>query len=637
MAFRQRVGTAWSVLRGTAVDFIDRASRPAPVSVITQTYGEPNAEKIRPGFEQFAEFAFGGNAVVFGVINARAKLFSEARFKFRRLSDKKLFGTDALGKLERPWPNGTTGELLTRMEQDASLAGNAYVRDCGDRLERLRPDWVTIVSWVTEDANGEEVREVLGYVYEPVGDTDRTTAYYPVEEVAHWSPIPDPMANFRGMSWLAPVLKEINADRAMTEHRDKFFRNAATPNMIIKYLGKISPSQKQGLADSIAARHGGPENAGGTLVLDEGADPLIVGSKFSDAQFDELQAAGENRIAVAGGVPAIVIGLKEGLNAAAWSMYRQAMRAFADDTMRPNWRGACASLSVLVDVPSGAELWYDTTDIAALQEGEAEAAGVLQVQAATASTLISAGFDPASVITAITAGDMTLLRHTGLVSVQLLPPGESPAGPVAPAESAAQRSTLEWALAELARAWDPKHHPRDSKGRFSETLGGRIGDALKSGASDALDGFNREQLRREAKKREIPLRRGASADEIKDALWDHHEESGKKAKAPAGLKSPVAHIGDEEWTLAHAAAEKSKLPSGFTTLADWRANMSHLSRAEQDDLLRRLAGGDVPGVHVIPVANLKNQPKAVVDAEVMIGGRGARVIRFEEQAPPPAK
>jgi hypothetical protein len=31
--------------------------------------------------------------------------------------------------------------------------------------------------------------------------------------VAHWSPIPDPLANFRGMSWLTPVLREIDADQ----------------------------------------------------------------------------------------------------------------------------------------------------------------------------------------------------------------------------------------------------------------------------------------------------------------------------------------------------------------------------------------------------------------------------------------
>jgi hypothetical protein len=60
-------------------------------------------------------------------------LFSEATFAFRDLTDKHLFGgyeTDGrtmgarlLRKLETPWPNGTTGELLARMIQDVDLRG----------------------------------------------------------------------------------------------------------------------------------------------------------------------------------------------------------------------------------------------------------------------------------------------------------------------------------------------------------------------------------------------------------------------------------------------------------------------------------------------------------------------------------
>jgi hypothetical protein len=95
------------------------------------------------------------------------------------------------------------------------------------------------------------------------------------------------------------------------------------------------------------------------------------------------------------------------------------MRRFADTTMRPNWRGACASLAKLVDVPGGAELWFDTSDIRALQPGEKDAADVMALQATTTNTLIMAGFKPDSVITAVTAGDLNLLEHSGLVSVQM--------------------------------------------------------------------------------------------------------------------------------------------------------------------------------------------------------------------------
>ncbi len=386
-------------------------------------------ETIEPTFESYVENGYYSNAVVFGVIRTRLALFSEATFKWRRLSDKKLYGDPGLKLVEQPWPGGSTGELLARMEQDVSLAGNAYIRNCGDYLERLRPDWVVIVSLVDTDPNGYSRRQVVGYLFEP-HDADRPQVeFYPVEQVAHWSPIPDPLANFRGMSWLTPVIKEIKADVAMTEHREAFYRNSATPNLILKYKSKLEQEQVNRIAAQINARHAGPKNAFRTMVLDEGADPMVVGSALNEDGFAQIQAAGENRIAVAAGVPSIVAGLKEGLNAATLANYSEAMRAMADLTTRPNWRSACAALQSLLKVPAGAQLWYDTSDISALQAGEKDQAEALQIQVATVMTAISAGSTLESAIQAIAAGDITLLKPSGYYSVQLQKPGaeDSPA------------------------------------------------------------------------------------------------------------------------------------------------------------------------------------------------------------------
>jgi phage portal protein BeeE len=416
----------WDRLLGRQPD----QARFAPVTgdewtYLMSSYGMPSAEKIQPTFVQYATYGYAGNSVVFAVIGRRIALFSEAAFKWRRLSDKRLWGDESLAKLEKPWPNGTAGDLWARMEQDVSLAGNAYVRDAGSQLERLRPDWVTIVSEVSHDALGREVREVRGYLYEPVGDPDRSTAFYLVDEVAHWAPIPDPVANFRGMSWMTPVIREVDADVAMLTHQQAFYLNAASPNMVIKYQGKLVEEQINRIRNAIAARHAGPRNAGGTMVLDQGADLTIVGDRMQGSAFTELRAAGESRIASASGVPALVAGLREGMQASQVGEYAQAMRQFADLTMRPNWRSACAALSVLVEVPDGSQLWYDTTDVSALQPGESDAAGVMQQQATTTASLIMSGFTPESIVTALTANDLTLLVHSGMTSVQLYKPGEN--------------------------------------------------------------------------------------------------------------------------------------------------------------------------------------------------------------------
>lgn len=426
MAFWNRL---WPRRDKGDVQEVSRAAR----TVYDYSYaGMPNAERITSGFDQFAQLAYAGNAVVFAVEQRRIQVFSEAAFKFRNLSDKRLFGNGDLAKLETPWPNGSPGDLLVRMEQDAAFCGNAYVRDAGDRLERLRPDWVTIVSQVSFDANGNLVREVIGYAYDPVGDPDRFPDFFPVDEVAHWAPVPDPCANFRGMSWLTPVIREINGDAKMSEFRDAFFANAATANLIIKYKDKVGPDRIQSLREQIAAKHTGAANAFSTMIFDEGGDPMIVGADMTGAAFDALQAAGETRIAAAAGVPAVIAGLRQGMASSAPGEYQAAGRAFVDLTMRPLWRSACAALQKLVTVPAGAQLWYDTTDVSALQQGEKDKADTLQQMASTANTLVMAGFKPDSIVAALSSGDFSLLVHSGQSSVQMQPLSGTPATEPAP-------------------------------------------------------------------------------------------------------------------------------------------------------------------------------------------------------------
>ncbi len=390
------------------------------------SFGEPDNEKTQASYLNSVT-AYNTSAIVFGAIRARLNLFSEAEFKFQNLTDKSLFGTTALTVLENPWPNGSTGELLVRMEQDASLAGNAYIRNAGPQLERLRPDWVTIVSeLVTDPVSGDVFRRRVGYWYDPNGmDGTRRAAFYPVDEVAHWSPIMDPTATFRGMSWLTPVLREIDADTAMTDYKRAYLVNAATPNLLIKYDRKIAQTSLDRLSAQLEARHGGVNNAFRTLILDEGADVTPIGHSFEQMAYTATQSAGENRIILASGVPAVVAGVQAGLDASTYSNYGQAMRAFADLTMRPNWRSACAALAPLVAVPGGSRLWFDTSAIAALQEGEKERADTMAVLASAAMSLVAGGWTKDSIKAALAASDVTLLQDSGMTSVQLQTPGEA--------------------------------------------------------------------------------------------------------------------------------------------------------------------------------------------------------------------
>jgi hypothetical protein len=78
-----------------------------------------------------------------------------------------------------------------------------------------------------------------------------------------------------------------------------------------------------------------------------------------------------------------------------------------------------------VDVPAGADLWYDDRDIPFLQEDQQDAATIQQTQAITIRELINAGYDPETVIKAVTSPGLLVVEAFGPVSVQLQEPGST--------------------------------------------------------------------------------------------------------------------------------------------------------------------------------------------------------------------
>jgi HK97 family phage portal protein len=384
-----------------------------------------NTEQIEGSFQGYVNGAYKSNGIVFACMLARLMLFSEARFQFRRMNLGRpgaLFGTAGLAPLETPWVGGTTGDLLTRMIQDADLAGNSYTVRRAGALRRLRPDWMTIV---LGSKTGSEIdAEIIGYAYQPggPGSGEDPEVLLP-EQVAHFAPIPDPLARFRGMSWLSPVVDEIVGDRAATTHKQNFFEQGARLGYVVTLDSDMDPAKFEQWVEKFKQGHEGVVNAYKTLFLGGGADVKTVSANMQETDFKSIQGAGETRIAAAAGVPPVIAGFSEGLEQATYSNYAQARRRFADGTMRPLWRNAAGSLARIVDVPSGAELWYDDRDIPFLQEDMKDEAEIQQTQANAIRSLIDAGYLPDSVVDAVTAGDLTRLKHSGLFSVQLQPAG----------------------------------------------------------------------------------------------------------------------------------------------------------------------------------------------------------------------
>ena len=383
-------------------------------------------EGVDPGNVRNAREAVSSNGVVFACAAARQSLFAEARLTWQSTIDKHLYGNQDLALFEYPWPNATTGELLARMEQDVTTAGNSYIRkvvpaDGSDPLlVQMRADCVTIISEEHYDENGQVYKLPVGYSEDlaPMGITDRPPQVYPVEAVAHYSPFPDPKAFYRGMSWLTPVLREVGADSALTVYKTAHIARGGIPGLVLKYSQKLSQPVVDRLKKRFDALYGGPENSGRTLVLDEGADVVVAGSTLEQLQYVAVQGAGETRILAAAMVPTEVAGL-EGPRSASGN-YELAIRRFADIWARPHWRMCCSALQHLVPgVTPPTRLWYDVSDIAALREGELSRAQGTLVRAQAVASFVSAGYTRDSAIAAAESGDLSQLKP----EPQAPPPG----------------------------------------------------------------------------------------------------------------------------------------------------------------------------------------------------------------------
>jgi phage portal protein BeeE len=270
--------------------------------------------------------------------------------------------------------------------------------------------------------------EFLGIIYYPGGEyAGNKPTYLQRGAIAHFAPIPDPLAHGRGMSWLTPIVREIMGDSAASTHKLKFFENGATPNLIVKRADAPSKEVFKEWRELIEAGHSGAANAYRTLYLTAGADATVVGKDMQQLEVKATQGAGETRIAAAGGIHPVVAGLSEGMQGASLNAgnFATARRLVADKTLWWLWGNYCGSMETLVPPPPGARLWVDASGIPFLREDRKDAAEIQGIKAQTIRTLTDGGWEPESIKKYIDSENVADLKWTGLVSVQLQPPGEA--------------------------------------------------------------------------------------------------------------------------------------------------------------------------------------------------------------------
>ena len=242
--------------------------------------------------------------------------------------------------------------LLEVLAAQLSLHGNAYVQIVKDgagvpvELYPLRPERVQVVAG--EDGWPAAYRYILA---------DRTITL-PLEDEDGWPSIIHlkgfhPTDDHYGAGCLAAAAPAVAIHNAASEWNRALLANAARPSGALVYdggdTGGLTGEQFDRLKAELLAAYQGHGNAGRPMLLEGGLDWKAMSLSPADMDFATLKAAAARDIALAFGVPPMLLGLP-GDNT--YANYREANRAL--------WRLTLLPLAgkILAGLHSGLADWF---------------------------------------------------------------------------------------------------------------------------------------------------------------------------------------------------------------------------------------------------------------------------------------
>lgn len=315
--------------RASAAPSETKMSRTGPLIALYET-GRPvwtsrdYAALMREGFQQ--------NPVVYRSVRMIAE--AAARVPILYFDGRREVIDSPLQKLlEAPNPNESGTSFFESVVGFLLLSGNAYCEAVdGDlsvrELYPLRPDRMRVVpgpdGWP------------LAYDYSVSGDAIRfDMTGEGVKPILHLK-LFDPLDDHYGLSPIVASARAIDSHNAASAWNKALLDNAARPSGALIYSGPagagLTSEQFERLKQELSDSYQGSAHAGRPLLLEGGLDwrPLSLTPK--DMDFMEAKAAAAREIALAFGIPPLLLGLP---GDSTYANFAEAQRSFWRQTAIP--------------------------------------------------------------------------------------------------------------------------------------------------------------------------------------------------------------------------------------------------------------------------------------------------------------
>lgn len=274
-----------------------------------------------------------------------------------------------LDLLARPNPMEEGSDVRCAFFAHLQTAGNAYLElvemDGEPReLYALRPDRMKLIpgpqGWPEAyeyQANGQTVTFPLPEAGPMSGPILHLKLYHPTND--HY-----------GLSPLEPAAFAIDIHNAAGAWNKALLDNAARPSGALVYAGPegaehLTDEQFSRLREELEQTHQGTDNAGRPLLLEGGLDWKPMSLSPKDMDFIEAKNVAAREIALAFGVPPMLLGIP-GDNT--YANYAEANRAFWRETVLPLVGRYCHAITAWLAPRYGTNLrlWYDPDQLDAL-------------------------------------------------------------------------------------------------------------------------------------------------------------------------------------------------------------------------------------------------------------------------------
>lgn len=254
-------------------------------------------------------------------------------------------------------PNPAQGraELFEALYGQLLLSGDGYVEAVAGEtgmpfeLHVLRSDRMSVVP----GADGWPV----AYEYAVGGRKHRFGVTGTLSPICHVKAF-HPQDDHYGLSPMQAAAQAVDVHNAASRWSKGLLDNAARPSGAIVWSGadgqgQLSPEQFERLQSEMESHHQGARNAGRPMLLEGGLDWKPMGFSPSDMEFQKTKEAAAREIAVAFGVPPMLLGIP---GEATYANYAEAHRAFYRQTVLPLATKVASHLGRWLSTWSGEEV-----------------------------------------------------------------------------------------------------------------------------------------------------------------------------------------------------------------------------------------------------------------------------------------